>query len=86
MADILRQRHLLRDDMCSALKFVVFVENFVKDSSGSQPKLTLEQVCQWSLIQRRIYLAEAFLQTKSIHFLLCVPILCRNTYQVTMCY
>lgn len=68
MADILRQRHLLREDMCSALKFIVFVEDFVKDSFGSTPKLALEQVCQWSPIQRRIYLAEAFLQTKSIYF------------------
>lgn len=65
LADILRQRHLLCESLSSSLEFITFVERFVTGSSGSTSPLTLEVVSEWSPVQRRIYLAEAFLNSKS---------------------
>ena len=65
LVEIMRQRHLWTEDLTTCLDFILLVEQFVRDSLGNTPVLTIEVVSGWSQEQRRLYLAEAFLQSRS---------------------
>ena len=65
LVEIIRQRHLWTEELNSSLDFINLAERFVRDSFGNSPVLTMEMVSGWDPEQRRLYLAEAFLQTKS---------------------
>lgn len=65
LVEIMQQRHLWSEELNSCLDFISLVERFVRDSLGHVPVLTMETVSGWSPEQRRLYLAEAFLQSRS---------------------
>ena len=65
MARVVRQRQLMTEELASGLEFLNFVEEHVTETGGYTPRLTLEQVMKWNESHRRLYLAEAFLNTKS---------------------
>ena len=65
VAELIRQRSAMSAELAEALEFVAFVEDHVIDTSGHTPTLTLDQVLMWSREQRALYLAEAFLNTRS---------------------
>ncbi len=65
LVEIMRQRHLWTEELTTCLDFIVVVERFVRDSLGNIPVLTIEVVSGWSPEQRRLYLAESFLQSRS---------------------
>lgn len=65
MVEILQQRHLWTVELTVCLDFITLVECFVRDSLGNVPVLTMEVVSGWNPKQRSLYLAEAFLQSRS---------------------
>lgn len=65
LADILRQRNLVDAEVADALEYIVYAEEHVTDTLGNAPSLTLQLVLKWSQQQRLLYLAEAFLNTRS---------------------
>lgn len=69
LAEIMQQRHLWTEKLDSCLDFVTLVERFVRDPLGHIPILTMETISGWSPGHRRLYLAEAFLQSRSISLL-----------------
>ena len=65
LVEILQQRHLWTAELTVCLDFITLVECFVRDSLGNVPVLTMEVVSGWNPKQRCLYLAEAFLQSRS---------------------
>ena len=54
LIDIIRQRHLLSENLTSSLEYVTFVEKNVRDSNGSVPKLTLNMVSKYFFVLLKV--------------------------------
>ena len=65
LVEIIHERHLWSEELTMCLDFIYSVERFVRDLAGHVPVLTMGTVMGWSLEQRRLYLAEAFLHSRS---------------------